>query len=87
MTNTVLRIDLGTQVLKVVFYDLDRREIVATGSALLDLHQTDEGVAEQEAVWWLQSMCIGTPLEFHKTRQRYDATAARRARIAWERSE
>ncbi len=31
MTNTVLGIDLGTQALKVVFYDFDHREIVASG--------------------------------------------------------
>ena len=44
MTNTVLGIDLGTQALKVMFYDFDRREIVATGSAPLDLRQTADGI-------------------------------------------
>ena len=39
-----------------MFYDLDNREIVATGSVPLDLCQTDEKVAEQEASWWLQAL-------------------------------
>lgn len=56
MTNTVLGIDLRAQALKVVFYDFDRREIVATGSAPLGFRQTDAGVAEQEAAWWLQAL-------------------------------
>jgi xylulokinase len=56
MTDTVLGIDLGTQALKVLFYDFDRRNIVATGSAPLDLRQTDAGVAEQEGAWWLQAL-------------------------------
>lgn len=56
MTNTVLGIDLGTQSLKVVFYDFERRKIAATASTSLDLRQTEAGVAEQEAGWWLQAL-------------------------------
>lgn len=56
MTNTVLGIDLGTQSLKVVFYDFERRKIAATASASLDLRQTEAGVAEQEVGWWLQAL-------------------------------
>jgi xylulokinase len=54
--NTVLGIDLGTQSLKVLFYDADRLEVVATGTAPLDLHRADGGVAEQHAEWWLQAL-------------------------------
>ena len=58
MTNTVLGIDLGTQSLKVVFYDFERRSIAAIGSAPLDIRQADDGVAEQEAGWWLQALRV-----------------------------
>jgi xylulokinase len=53
---TVLGIDLGTQSVKVVFYDLDARETVAVESVPLDLHQTDAGVAEQQAQWWIDAL-------------------------------
>ncbi len=56
MTNTVLGIDLGTQSLKVVFYDFENRGIAAIGSAPLELRQSDAGVAEQEAGWWLKAL-------------------------------
>jgi xylulokinase len=54
--STVLGIDLGTQSVKVVFYDLEARETVAVESAPLDLHQTDAGVAEQQARWWVDAL-------------------------------
>jgi len=53
---TVVGIDLGTQSLKVLFYDFASREIVASESAALDLYQTDEGAAEQHAHWWLNAL-------------------------------
>lgn len=53
---TVLGIDLGTQTVKVVFYDYESRETVAVESAPLDLYQTDDGVAEQQAEWWLRAL-------------------------------
>ena len=53
---TVLGIDLGTQHLKVVFYDSALRQVVATESVRLDLHQNDAGQAEQEARWWLGAL-------------------------------
>jgi xylulokinase len=53
---TVVGIDLGTQSLKVLFYDLSRREVVASESAELDLYQDDEGAAEQQAHWWLDAL-------------------------------
>ena len=53
---TVLGIDLGTQAVKVVFYDADTRELLAVESAPLDLYQADSGVAEQQAHWWLNAL-------------------------------
>jgi len=53
---TVLGIDLGTQSVKVVFYDFEARETVAVESAPLDLYQTDDGVAEQQAHWWIRAL-------------------------------
>ena len=54
--STVLGIDLGTQSVKVVFYDFEARESVAVESAPLDLYQTDDGVAEQQAHWWVHAL-------------------------------
>ena len=54
--STVLGIDLGTQSVKVVFYDFEARETVAVESAALDLYQTDDGVAEQQAHWWIHAL-------------------------------
>ena len=56
---TVLGIDIGTQSVKVVFYDFEARQIASIGSAPLDLHQTDDGVAEQRAEWWDRSAAKG----------------------------
>ena len=53
---TVVGIDLGTQSLKVLFYDFSRREVVACESAELDLYQNDDGTAVQQAHWWLNAM-------------------------------
>ena len=53
---TVVGIDLGTQSLKVVFYDFAARKIVASESAPLDLYQNDDGAAEQQAHWWLNAL-------------------------------
>lgn len=53
---TVAGIDLGTQSLKVLFYDYANHEIVACESARLDLYQDDDGAAEQQAHWWLNAL-------------------------------
>jgi len=55
-TQTVVGIDLGTQHLKVVCYDFEDRQVVATGSAPLELYQDSNGVAEQQAQWWLDAL-------------------------------
>jgi xylulokinase len=54
--NTVLGIDLGTQSVKVVFYDYAARKIVASESAGLDLYQNEDGAAEQQAHWWIDAL-------------------------------
>ena len=54
--STVLGIDLGTQSVKVVFYDFEARDIVAVESAPLDIYQTETGLAEQQAHWWINAL-------------------------------
>ncbi len=54
--STVLGIDLGTQHLKVVFYDLKLRTTTAVASAALDLHRGEDGQAEQVAHWWIRAL-------------------------------
>ena len=51
--DATLGIDLGTQGLKVVFYDYQAREVVASASAPLEVMRDTTGRAEQEAGWWL----------------------------------
>jgi xylulokinase len=53
---TVLGIDLGTQSLKVVFYDFESKTIAATTSASLDLDQDSSGKAEQDPLAWLAAL-------------------------------
>jgi xylulokinase len=54
--NTVIGIDLGTQALKVVFYDFANQVLAASESASLDLYQGNVGVAEQQTHWWLNAL-------------------------------
>jgi xylulokinase len=53
---TVLGIDLGTQSLKVVFYDPGSRSVAAVASKALDLDQDADGKAEQEPAAWLDAL-------------------------------
>ena len=53
---TVIGIDLGTQRLKVVFYDFLSKKMVATQSVKLQLCQDGQGVAEQQSHWWLNAL-------------------------------
>lgn len=52
---TVLGIDVGTQSVKVVFYDYECLETVAVASAPLDLNLGEGGQAEQQAHWWISA--------------------------------
>src|SRR5690606_23701847 len=53
---TVLGIDLGTQSLKVLFYDYDARAVAAVESAPLELDRDEHGKAEQHPEWWLDAL-------------------------------
>jgi len=53
---TVLGIDLGTQSLKVVFYDADSRKLAAVAASPLDLDQDAQGKAEQDPEAWLAAL-------------------------------
>jgi xylulokinase len=68
---TVLGIDLGTQSLKVIFYDYTARRVVANESAALRLYQDEDGAAEQDAQWWLDAL--------HEAMARVDASVRRTA--------
>ena len=54
--STVLGIDIGTQNVKAVLYDIDTQQCSAVASAPLALHQTKTGIAEQEAQWWIDGL-------------------------------
>ncbi len=54
--NTAVGVDLGTQALKLVFYDAGRRAVAATASAPLELHRDAGGAAEQQSHWWLAAL-------------------------------
>ena len=54
--STVLGIDVGTQNVKAVLYDIDTQQCSAVASAPLALHQTKTGIAEQEAQWWIDAL-------------------------------
>lgn len=53
---TVLGIDLGTQSVKVVFYDYDDHSVAAVASAPLTLDQDASGKAEQHPDDWLDAL-------------------------------
>jgi xylulokinase len=53
---TVLGIDLGTQSLKVLFYDFRERKVVAAAASPLDVMRDAGGRAEQESAWWLGAL-------------------------------
>lgn len=54
--SAVLGVDIGTQSLKVVIYDFEAGQTVAVASAALDIQQAGEGVAEQQAAWWIAAL-------------------------------
>lgn len=56
MSDLVAGIDLGTQSLRVLVYDPQRRATVALTSAPLEMHAGADGAREQHASWWLQAL-------------------------------
>jgi len=53
---TVLGIDLGTQSLKVAFYDPESRSVAVEAASALDLDQDASGKAEQDPAAWLEAL-------------------------------
>ncbi len=53
---TTLGIDLGTQSVKVLFYDYARKKTIASASSPLNLYQDDCGSAEQQTHWWTKAL-------------------------------
>jgi xylulokinase len=53
---SVLGIDLGTQHIKVMVYDPDRKQVMGIASSALDLIQNEDGTAEQQAHWWINGL-------------------------------
>ncbi|MEJ1097357.1 MULTISPECIES: FGGY family carbohydrate kinase, partial [unclassified Pseudoxanthomonas] len=49
-------LDAGTQSIKLVVYDPEQRQVVATTSAPLELISADDGSREQHASWWLEGV-------------------------------
>ena len=52
----VAGIDVGTQSTKVICYDSDSKQMLATGQAPHKLISKDDGSREQEASWWIDAM-------------------------------
>ena len=53
---TVIGIDLGTQSVKVIFYQGATQQVVASANSPLDLLQDQQGKAEQDVHWWLSAL-------------------------------
>jgi len=69
---TVLGIDLGTQSLKLVYYDYEAKTCAAVVSSPLQVSRKSDGTAEQEAHWWLDALrdcCQQVPREIHRSVQ------------------
>jgi xylulokinase len=53
-----LGIDVGTQSVKALLYDAQRRQVIAVHSAALDLIIRADGTREQLADWWLAALGV-----------------------------
>ncbi|WP_267117735.1 FGGY family carbohydrate kinase, partial [Xanthomonas sacchari] len=49
-------LDVGTQSVKLLAYDADSRQVVATHGHALDLISRDDGTREQQAQWWIDGI-------------------------------
>ncbi len=65
-----LGIDVGTQSVKVLLYEADRRQIVAEHSAPLELISNSDGTREQQASWWIAALrqCLAGISQADKSR-------------------
>lgn len=52
----ILGIDNGTQSTKTLFYDVERRQVVALASAKHDLIAKEDGTREQHPHWWITAL-------------------------------
>ncbi len=52
-----LGLDVGTQSIKAVIYDSEKKEITSESSCPISLIIKDGGVREQEAKWWVDAIC------------------------------
>ena len=52
----VLGIDLGTQHIKVMVYDLESKEVAGFAASALNLHQDADGTAEHQVNWWTDGL-------------------------------
>ncbi len=53
---TVVGIDNGTQSTKVIFYDIENRQIAAIGRSSHELISNQQGRREQKTEWWLNAL-------------------------------
>ncbi len=53
---TVIGIDNGTQSTKVIFYDFEKKQTVASSSAAYDVISKDDGTKEQKVQWWTEAL-------------------------------
>ncbi|MEH6607383.1 MAG: FGGY family carbohydrate kinase, partial [Pseudomonadales bacterium] len=51
--SSVMGIDLGTQSIKVLIYDCEKRQVEASASSPFEMISRDDGSREQLAQWWL----------------------------------
>ncbi|MFX4228369.1 MAG: xylulokinase [Porticoccaceae bacterium] len=51
-----LGIDVGTQSVKALCFDTDKRAVVAQSSSALELDSRDDGTREQLAQWWVTAL-------------------------------
>ncbi|UYC10401.1 xylulokinase [Xanthomonas sp. CFBP 8445] len=49
-------LDVGTQSVKLLAYDADTRQVVATHGHALELISRDDGTREQQAQWWIDGI-------------------------------
>jgi len=55
---TTLGIDLGSQSIKIIFYNYQKKEVVAEASSPLEVITDSNGRAEQISDWWLDALKI-----------------------------
>ena len=59
---TVAGVDLGTQSMKVVVYDFEKKEMVCSASHPIDMISGNDGTREQKTEWYDAALkiCFGS---------------------------